>query len=110
MQRFTYFYPDGHTEVRTQPKSPLPRTGEVWIRGVLEAGVSPDPTNVRVGEAGVRAWRIIQALQQAHGNVARAIAGYGGVITPDDIDAATWFYKSNKKDIDREIQHELEPV
>jgi len=110
MQRFTYFFPDGHSEVRIQPQAPLPRPGDVWIRGAYGPDIEPDPSNVRVGESGVEAWRIILWLRLSHDDRRRLLRDYPAMLRGQDIDAALWFYDKHRVEIEREIEHELEAV
>lgn len=108
-QRFTYFKPDGTSEIRTQPEGPLPGPGEVWVRDAYEPPTYPSALNVRVGKAGIKVWMVIQWLGFYDGDVDRMLGKYGNVLTHDDVAAASRFYRNNKVDtaeIDRKIAEE----
>jgi uncharacterized protein (DUF433 family) len=105
-QRFTYFKPDGTSEVRTQPGAPLPATGDVYVRGAYEPPDYPSPLNVRVGKAGIKVWMIIQWLKLSGFEEDDVVARYGGALEHEDVQAALWFYRLNQEEIDERIQEE----
>ena len=109
-QRFTYFKSDGTSEIRTQPKSPLPATGDVYVRGAYQPPDYPSPLNVRVGKAGIKVWMVVEWLKLCDFDSDEVISRYGGVLRADDIEAAKWFYLANQAEIDRRIAEELEAV
>lgn len=109
-QAFTYFHQDGRSEVRTQPKGPLPQTGEVWVRGRYAAPDAPSPLDVRVGEAGIKVWMVIQWLTLSGRDVEALLKGYGDVLTREDVNSALWYYEQNRQAIDTRVQEEMQPV
>lgn len=109
-QVFTYFYPDGSSQIRTQPKGPLAGPGDVWTRGAYTPPDYPSPVNVRVGKAGIKVWMVVEWLKLCDFNAEEVISRYGGVLHAKDIEAAKWFYLANQGEIDRRIAEELEAV
>lgn len=109
-QRFTYFRSDGTSEIRTQPKGPLPQAGEAWVRGAYGPPDSPSALNVRVGKAGIKVWMVI-LWHRLHGSNKELLLGrYGEVLDPADVDTALWFYERNRAEIDQRIEEEMQPV
>ena len=109
-QAFTYYPRNGPPEVRTQPKGPLPKPGEVWVRGRYVGVDQPSPLNVRVGKAGIKAWMVILWLRLSDDDKARLLDGYSSVLTPEDMESALWFYENNRTEIDQKIEEEMQPV
>lgn len=109
-QAFTYFHEDGRSEIRIQPNGPLPEAGEVWVRGRYAPPDAPSPLDVRVGQAGIKVWMVIQWLTLSDRNVDTLLKGYGSVLTRDDVENALWYYQRNREVIDQRVQQEMQPV
>jgi len=106
-ETYTYYYPNKKPEIRSEP---VAGRGRAWVRGSYAPPVYPSPLDVRVGEAGIKAWMVIEWLQLADNDEAKVIEGYGHVVEREDIAAARWVYQRYAAEIDRRIAQELEPV
>jgi hypothetical protein len=103
-----YTYYDANAEPEIRP-GPLEGRGKAWVRGRYEPPTYPSALNVRVGEAGIKVWMVIQWLGFYDSDVDRMLGEYGNVLTREDAAAAVWFYRNNKVDtaeIDRKIAEE----
>jgi uncharacterized protein (DUF433 family) len=109
-QVFTYYRPDGRSEVRTQPEGPLPGSGEVWVRGRYAPPDSPSPLDVRVGKSGINVWMVIQWLKLSDDDRGLLLRRYGNVLTEEDVQSAVWFYDRYRAPIDQRIDEEMQPA
>ncbi len=104
---YTYYYPNEKPQIIS---GPLQGRGRAWVRGSYPPPDYPSPLNVRVGEAGIKAWTVIEWLQLADNDEAKILEGYGRIIEREDVEAARWVYQQYAKEIDHRIAQELEPV
>ena len=107
-QTFTYYSIDGSVQIVED--APLAGHGRAWVLGSYKPPFYPSPLNVRVGDAGIKVWMIIEWLQLCGWDEEMLIQRYGHALTPDDVKAAKWYYGNNKESIDRRVAEELEPV
>jgi uncharacterized protein (DUF433 family) len=105
-QTYTYYYPDG--QIKIVQDAPLAGRGKAWVLGAYRPPVYPSPLNVRVGDAGIKVWMVINWLKLCDGNVARLLQAYGQVLEREDVEAARWYYEENRDLIDREISDQTE--
>ena len=105
-QTYTYYYPDGSSRIAVNEE--LSALGAVWSTGKYVAPTQPSPVEVRVGNAGVKVWMVINWLQLSGNKMPALLERYGQMLQPDDVHAATWYYGRNKEAIDERIQEELE--
>lgn len=83
--------------------APLAGHGKAWTLGEYKHPAYPSPLNVRVGEAGLHVWFLIQWLQQLGGDKRALLARYGQVLHPEDVSVALWFYDRHKEEIDQKL-------
>lgn len=100
---FTYYYPDGRIETRPEPVS---GQGTVWIRGAYSPPVFPSPLSVRVGDSGVRVWMVIGWLKECRWDDDAVLSQYKGMLHPDDLVAAKWYYSRYAPEIDEKLREE----
>lgn len=105
-QTYTYYYPDG--KVKIVKDAPLAGRGKAWVLGAYEPPVYPSPLNVRVGNAGIKVWMVINWLRLCDENVDTLLKHYGQVLQREDIEAAKWYYKQNRDAIDQKLIEEAE--
>jgi uncharacterized protein (DUF433 family) len=105
-QTYTYYYPDGSSRVAENEE--LSAVGAVWTAGKYVAPTHPSPVEVRVGNAGVKVWMVINWLRLAENDTRSLMERYGQLLQPEDVDAARWYYERNREAIDERIQEELE--
>ncbi|MEX0786589.1 MAG: hypothetical protein WD939_08140 [Dehalococcoidia bacterium] len=101
----TYYTPEeptGHV-VRDEP---LHGRGKVWTLGAYEHPTYPSPADVRVGEAGLRVWMVIELLRSFNDNSDAVLERYGETVTRADLDTAIWYYEQNREAIDRKLKEE----
>lgn len=108
-QTYTYYDAD-HPHGKVVQGAPLAGRGKAWTLGSYVHPVYPSPSNVRVGNAGIKVWMVIDWLQRCGDDQEELLARYGHVLEPRDVDAALWYYQENREAIDREIAEELEPA
>lgn len=104
-QTYTYYTPD-ESQGRVVEDAPLQGRGKAWTLGSYRHPVYPSPLNVRVGDAGIKVWMVMNWLQQCDGDVDMLFEQYGHVLEREDIDAARWYYDENKDLFDRELGEE----
>jgi uncharacterized protein (DUF433 family) len=100
-QTYTYYHPDGKVEIVEGRR--LAGRGKAWVLGAYKPPVYPSPLNVRVGDAGIKVWMVINWLRLCDENVDTLLKHYGEVLQREDVEAARWYYKENKDLIDREL-------
>ena len=105
-QTYTYYYRDGG--VKIVEDAPLTGQGKAWVLGAYRPPVYPSALNVRVGDAGIKVWMVIKWLKLCDEDVKALLERYGEALTPEDVEAARWYYKENKELIDRELREETE--
>ena len=104
-QAITYYSPD-EPSGKVIEGAPLAARGKVWTLGSYKHPTYPSPLNVRVGDAGIKVWMVIELLQ-AHGESVDDLARrYGDTLTREDIEAAMWYYRENKEMIERKLKEE----
>ena len=106
-QTYTYYYPDGKVEIVKD--APLAGRGKAWVLGAYKPPDYPSPLNVRVGDAGIKVWMVINWLKLCSADRQLLLERYGQVLEPEDIDAAVWYYRENEEAIDRRIAEEMQP-
>jgi uncharacterized protein (DUF433 family) len=102
---FTYYSPDREPEIRP---GPLDGKGKAWVRGTYKPPDYPSPLNVRVGDAGIKVWMVIEWLRLCDLDEEVLLGRYGQILTKDDAKAARWFYEDNRDIIDRRVAEDLE--
>jgi uncharacterized protein (DUF433 family) len=107
-QTYTYYYPDG--SVRIVKDAPLAGRGKAWVLGAYNPPVYPSPLNVRVGDAGIKVWMVINWLRLCDENVDTLLEHYGQVLQREDVEAAKWYYQQDRETIDRRLREEAEGV
>lgn len=107
MQRFTFLFRDRPPEIK---RAPVERGGQIWARGAYEEPDVPSPLDVRVGNAGIKVWMVIQWLKASDHDQASLLRRYGEVLDANDVDNALWFYERNGAVIDERIEEEMQPV
>lgn len=100
-QTYTYYYPDG--QIKIVEDAPLAGHGKAWVLGAYKPPVYPSPLNVRVGDAGIKVWTVINWLRLCDENVDTLLKHYGQVLQREDVEAAKWYYEENKDLMDREL-------
>lgn len=108
-QTYTY-YSHEEPEGRIVEDAPLAGRGKAWVLGSYGHPVYPSPLNVRVGDAGVKVWMAINWLRLCDNDRKLLAERYGQMLTPEDIDAAIWYYEQNRQAIDQRIAEEMEPA
>lgn len=108
-QTYTYYTP-GEPTGRVVRDAELQGKGRTWILGEYGHPVYPSPLNVRVGDAGIKVWMVIQWLQLADGNVEELLQHYPDVLTPEDVAAAQWYYTRYQDEIDQRLAEEAEAI
>ncbi len=104
-ETFTYYTPDA-PEGHVVENSPLAGRGKAWVAGSYRHPVYPSPLTVRVGEAGIKVWMVIDLLNACGGDEAQLLERYGETFHQEDIEVARWYYQENKDLIDRELREE----
>ena len=107
-QTYTYYYPDGKVEIVED--APLAGRGKAWVVGVYNPPVYPSPLNVRVGDAGIKVWMVINWLRLCDEDVDTLLKHYGQVLQREDVEAAKWYYQQDRETIDRRLSEEAEGV
>ena len=105
-ETYTYYYPDG--KVETVKGGRLDGRGKAWVLGDYKPPVYPSPLNVRVGDAGIKVWMVINWLRLCDDNVDTLLKHYGQVLQREDIEAAKWYYQQDKETIDRRLAEEAD--
>ena len=100
-QTYTYYERDGSARIIKDAE--LKGRGKTWTLGAYEPPWYPSPLNVRVGNAGIKVWMVINWLQSCGGDVDTLLKRHAGVLEREDVEVAKWYYEENK-DIDREFQ------
>ncbi len=108
-QTYTYYSPD-HPQGKVIKDERLAGRGRAWVLGSYKHPVYPSPLNVRVGNAGIKVWMVINWLQLCNGDRQLLLERYGQVLEPGDIAAAVWYYHENQEAIDQRIAEEPEPA
>jgi uncharacterized protein (DUF433 family) len=108
-QTYTYYTPD-HPEGVVVADAALDGLGKAWILGAYRHPDYPSPANVRVGNAGIKVWMVMNWLKLADGNVDEVRHRYPGVLEPEDVKAAQWYYERHKDWIDHRLKEEAEVV
>ena len=106
-QTYTYYSPD-RPQGEVFEDAPLAGRGKAWTLGAYKHPTYPSPANVRVGDAGIKVWMVILWLQLSDNSVDILRERYGQVLTPEDIDAAKWYYENHKEWIDHRLREEEE--
>ena len=104
-QTYTYYSPEDPTG-RVVEDAPLAGHGKVWTLGKYVHPVYPSPLNVRVGNAGINVWMVIQWLRLLENDREALLTRYGSVIDQDDLAAAEWYYGPHKDWIDQKLEEE----
>jgi uncharacterized protein (DUF433 family) len=86
--------------------APLEGRGKAWTLGEYNHPVYPSPLNVRVGDAGIKVWTVIEWLRANDNEERQVLERYGQVLDPKDLKAAIWYYEHNKDAIDRRLAEE----
>jgi uncharacterized protein (DUF433 family) len=107
-QTYTYYYPDG--SVKIVEDAPLAGRGKAWVLGAYNPPVYPSPLNVRVGDAGIKVWMVINWLRLCDEDVDTLLKHYGQVLQREDVEAAKWYYQQDRETIDRRLREEAEGV
>lgn len=106
-EAITYYHPDGGVQIVND--APLDGQGKAWTLGAYEPPLYPSPLNVRVGNAGIKVWMVINWLQLCNDDTEELLRRYGQVLTADDVRAAQSYYEEqNREEIDRRIAEEGE--
>lgn len=105
-ETYTYYSPD-EPHGKTVVDAPLAGRGKAWALGEYKHPVYPSPLNVRVGDAGIKVWMIINWLREFANDKQRVLAQYGQVLEPEDLDTATWYYHENQEAIDKRLAEEV---
>jgi uncharacterized protein (DUF433 family) len=105
-QTYTYYYPDGKVEIVKD--EPLAGRGKAWVLGAYKPPVYPSPLNVRVGDAGIKVWMVINWLRLCDEDVDTLLKHYGQVLQRDDVEAARWYYSKSRDVIDHKLTEEAE--
>lgn len=108
-QTYTYYAPEEPTG-RVVKDAELQGRGRAWTLGEYRHPVYPSPLNVRVANAGIEVWMVIQWLQLADGSVDQLLQQYADVLTGDDVAAALWFYERYRDEIDQRLAEEAEAI
>lgn len=106
-QTYTYYtreHPEGFVVV----DEPLAGHAKAWTLGAYKHPTYPSPANVRVGNAGIKVWMVIQWLKLSGGRVDEVRQRYAGMLEPEDIAAAKWYYARHKDWIDQRLKEEAE--
>lgn len=106
-QTYTYYSQD-KPHGKVVEDAPLAGRGKAWVLGAYKHPVYPSPLNVRVGDAGIKVWMVINWLNQCNGNIDTLLERYGSMLTREDVEVARWYYEENKDLIDRELSEEGE--
>jgi len=104
-ETYTYYTPDT-PEGHAVEDSPLKGRGKAWVRGSYRHPVYPSPLDVRVGDAGIKAWMVLNWLKECNENMDELLKRYGHVLTSEDVAAARWYYEQNSDLIERELSEE----
>ena len=106
-QTYTYYSPD-EPKGKVVEDAPLAGRGKAWTLGSYKHPVYPSPLNVRVGDAGIKVWMVINWLRLCDDNVETLLERYPDTVTLDDVAVARWYYVKNKQAIDRRIAEDAE--
>lgn len=106
-QTYTYYTPN-EPQGRVVEDAPLQGHGKAWTLGSYRHPTYPSPLNVRVGEAGIKVWMVIQWLRLCDDDVDTLLERYPQTVTHDDVKAALWYYAKHKEAMDRRIKEEAE--
>ncbi len=106
-QTYTYYTPDEPTG-RIVEDAPLAGRGKAWTLDAYRHPTYPSPLNVRVGDAGIKVWMVINWLQLCDDDVGTLLQRYPMTVTRDDVEAARWYYEKSKHAIDRKLEEEAE--
>ena len=101
-QTYTYYTPEEPTG-RVVKDAELQGKGRAWTLGEYGHPVYPSPLNVRVGDAGIRVWTVMQWLKSSRDDVEATLREYGQVLQREDIEAARWFYERFKDEFEQEL-------
>ncbi len=108
-QTYTY-YSSEKPEGEVVENAPLVGRGKAWTLGSYLHPTYPSPLNVRVGDAGIKAWMVVSWLQQVDGDRELLLVSHGQVLEAEDVAAALWYYKKYKDSIDQKITEESSPA
>ena len=104
-QIYTYYdpsYPEGKVVEGAAPS----RRGKAWTPGSYRHPVYPSPLEVRVGDAGLKVWMVIQLLRACNNDAEELVRRHRETVGHDDIQVAAWFYQNNREAIDRKLEEE----
>ena len=101
-QTYTYYEPDKPEGDVVRNESLVGR-GRAWTLGEYRHPTYPSPLNVRVGDAGIHVWMVINWFRLCNSDRSAVLSGYGQVLQPEDLDAALWFYSMYKDEIDEKL-------
>jgi hypothetical protein len=105
-EAITYYSPE-EPAGRVVKDAELQGTGRAWTLGEYHHPVYPSPLNVRVGDAGIKAWMVIRSLKAAQGDKERVLSHYGPSLQREDLDVAIWFYEQAREAIDQRLSEEV---
>lgn len=103
----TYYTPEEPTG-RVVTDAPLEGQGKAWTLGSYEHPTYPSPLNVRVGNAGIKVWMVIQWLRLCDDDYDVLVRRYGNSLTKSDVDVARWYYNLHKEWIDPRLEEEAQ--
>lgn len=108
-EKFTYtVYTPQEPEGHVVEDAPLQAHGKAWTRGTYTHPAYPSPLNVRVGDAGIKVWMVIQWLNLCDNDFDELRRRYGEVLEQEDVDAARWYYEKHREYIDQRLREEAE--
>ena len=108
-QTYTYYSPD-QAKGKVIENAPLAGRGKAWTLGSYKHPVYPSPLNVRVGDAGIKVWMVINWLRLCDDDAEVLRTRYGNILEREDIEAAKWYYQQDRETIDRRLREEAEGV
>ena len=108
-QTYTYYTPE-KPQGEVVKDAELVGRGKAWTLGAYRHPTYPSPANVRVGDAGIKVWMVIQWLRLADGRVDDLRNRYAGVLEPEDVEAAKWYYGRHEDWIDQRLKEEAEII
>ena len=106
-QTYTYYSPE-KPQGEVVKDAELQGKGKAWTLGEYKHPTYPSPLNVRVGNAGIKVWMVIQWLELCDGDVAELQRRYPATLEQEDVEAARWYYDGHREWIDQRLKEEAE--
>ncbi len=108
-QTYTYYTPEApHGEIMVDDT--LHGRGRVWTLGAYKHPTYPSPANVRVGDAGIKVWMIVQWLRLCDDDIDVLLRRYPDTVTREDVEVTLWYYERYKDWIDQRLKEEAEAL